>query len=113
MSFLKSFLLAILACLLLTFVFGGSFLSLFDGNIIVNGELIEPLAATSVTALVTLFLVVIALGIFFSVCGSLICLTIMFVVGVTILAVGFFWPVLLLAMVIWLMSRNKHNNQFA
>ena len=111
MSFLKSLLLAILATLFLTYVLGISFLQLLDINVYMDGELIEPLKAIGVSAVATVILVLIALAIVLSVFGSLIFLSLLLVGSLAMVAVGVFWPVLLIAVVIWLMTRNKSGHQ--
>lgn len=113
MSFFKSLLLAIVASIFLTYVFGASFLALFDVDVVIDGELIEPIKAITASALVTVILVVVALAIVLSVFGSII-FVIMVVLGcVAMVAIGVFWPVLLAAFAIWLLCRDKSTKQYA
>jgi hypothetical protein len=86
MTFFKSLLLAIFATVFLTYVLGVSFLELLNINVYMDGELIAPLKAIGVSAVATVILVLIA---------------------VAMVAIGVFWPVLLIAVVIWLVTRNK------
>ena len=109
-NFLKSLMLAILASILLTYVLGSSFLSLFDMNVVVDGNLIEPLQAMSVSALAVVILVVVALAIALSIFGSILLATIMILGCAAMVAIGIFWPVLLVAVIIWLISSDKQNN---
>jgi hypothetical protein len=113
MSFFKSLLLAILASIFLTYVFGTSFLALFDVNVIVDGEMIEPLKAITASALVTVILVVVALAIVLSVFGSIIFATMIILGCAVMVAIGVFWPVFLAALVIWLISRDKQSKHYA
>ncbi len=112
MSFLKSLILAILASIFLTYVLGASFLSLFDVNVAVNGSLIEALQAMTASALVVGILVVVALAIVLSVFGSIIFAAMLILSCSVMVAIGVFWPVLLVAVVIWLISRDKQNKQY-
>jgi hypothetical protein len=113
MSFFKSLMLAILASIFLTYVFGASFLALFDVDVVIDGQLIEPIKAISASALVVVILVLVALAIVLSVFGSII-FAIMMVMGCfAMFAVGVFWPVLLIAFVIWVISRDKPNQYYA
>ena len=112
MTFFKSLILAILATLFLTYVLGTSFLALFDINVYMDGELIEPLKAIGVSAVVTVLLVLIALAIILSVFGSLIFIGFLIVGSLAMVAIGVFWPVLLIAVIIWLMTRNKSEKQY-
>ena len=113
MSFFKSLILAILASIFLTYVLGASFLSLFDVNVMVDGEFIEPLKAISASALVTVVLVLVALAIVLSVFGSIIFVTMMVLGCIAMVAVGIFWPILLAALVIWLICRDKQHQHYA
>lgn len=107
MSFFKSLLLAVFATLFLTYVLGASFLELFDINVYMGGELIEPLKAISASALATVILVLIALAIVLSVFGTLIFVGLLIIGSIIMATIGVFWPVLLIAAVIWLVFRNK------
>jgi len=112
MTFFKSLLLAIFSTLFLTYVLGASFLELFDINVYMDGELIEPLKAIGVSAVATVILVLIALAIVLSVFGSLIFVGLLIVGSLIMVAVGVFWPVLLIATIIWLMTRNHSGKQY-
>jgi len=109
MTFFKSLLLAIFATLFLTYVLGVSFLELLDINIYMNGELIEPLKAIGVSAVATVILVLIALAIVLSVFGSLIFVGLLIAGSLAMVAAGVFWPVFLIAIIIWLVTRDKNN----
>jgi len=112
MTFFKSLLLAIFATLFLTYVLGVSFLELLDINVTMNGELIEPLKAIGVSAVVTVILVFIALAIVLSVFGSLIFVGLVVAGSLVMVAIGVFWPVLLIAVIIWLVARNKSTGRY-
>jgi len=107
MSFFKSLLLAIFATLFLTYVLGVSFLELLNINVYMDGNLIEPLKAIGVSAVATVILVLIALAIVLSVFGSFIFISLLVLGAVAMVAIGVFWPVLLVAVIIWLATRNK------
>lgn len=113
MSFLKSLTLAIFATIFLTYVFGVGMLELMNLHVIMDGEVIEPIKAIGVSALVVVLLVVIALAIVLSVFGSLIFIALMLFGSIAMVTVGIFWPILLMAVVIWLFSRNKNTTQYA
>ncbi|NQY86286.1 MAG: hypothetical protein HRT51_00845 [Colwellia sp.] len=111
MTFFKSLLLAIFATLFLTYVLGISFLELLDIKVYMDGELIEPLKAIGVSAVATVILVLIALAIVLSVFGSFIFISLLILGSVAMVAIGVFWPVLLIAVVIWLVTRNKADSK--
>ncbi len=113
MTFFKSLLLAISATLFLTYALGVSFLELLDINVYMDGELIEPLKAIGVSAVATVILVLIALAIVLSVFGSFIFISLLIMGSVAMVAIGVFWPVLLAAVAIWLVTRNKPSTKKA
>ena len=96
MTFFKSLLLAILATLFLTYVLGTSFLEMLDIDVYMDGQLIEPLKAIGVSAVATVILVLIALAIVLSVFGSLIFIGLLVVGSIVMVAIGVFWPILLI-----------------
>jgi len=113
MSFFKSLMLAILATIFLTYVFGVGMLELADMHVMIDGEVMEPLKAIGVSALVVVLLVLVALAIVLSVFGSLIFIGLILFGSIAMVTVGVFWPILLMAVVIWLFSRNKQSRQYA
>jgi len=113
MSFLKSLTLAILATIFLTYVFGVGMLELMNLDVMIDGEVIEPLKAIGVSALIVVLLVVIALAIVLSVFGGLIFIGLILFGSIAMVTVGVFWPILLMAVAIWLLSRNKQPRQYA
>ena len=110
MTFFKSLLLAVFATMFLTYVLGVSFLELLD--ITINGELIEPIKAIGVSAVATVILVLIALAIVLSVFGSLIFVSLLIAGSVVMVLIGVFWPIFLVAIIIWLVSRNKSEKHY-
>lgn len=111
MTFFKSLLLAIFATLFLTYALGVGFLELLDINVYMDGELIEPLKAIGVSAVATVILVLAALAIVLSVFGSFVFISLLVVGAVVMAVVGVFWPVLLIAIVIWLITREKASTE--
>ncbi|REL34257.1 hypothetical protein [Thalassotalea euphylliae] len=106
MSFFKSLLLAILATLFLTYVLGISILDLFDVDVYMGDELIEPLKAISFAALVAVVLVIVAMAIVLTVFGSILFVGLLVVGALGLAAIGVFWPVLVVAFILWLVLRE-------
>lgn len=113
MSFFTSFLLAVLATVFLTFVFGTSMVEMMNLHVMIDGEALAPLTAIGFSALVVAIMVVIALTIALSMFGGLIFVALLVLGGIGMVFIGVFWPVLLMAVVIWLFSRNHNNREFA
>ena len=111
MSFFKSLFLAVLATLFLTYVLGVSFIELLDVDIYINEQLIEPLKAISFSALVVVLIVLAALAIALSVFGSLIFVALLVLGAGALVLLGVFWPILLIAGVIWLVTRDNRTVQ--
>ncbi|MEH6384061.1 MAG: hypothetical protein ACI9N3_003092 [Colwellia sp.] len=107
MSFFKSFMLAIFATLFLTYVLGISFIEMFNVDLYVGEELIEPIKAISVSAIIMVILVILAFTIVMSVFGSLIFIGLMIFGALAMVMIGVFWPVIFIAFVIWLLARDK------
>ncbi|MBA6232372.1 MULTISPECIES: hypothetical protein [unclassified Colwellia] len=107
MSFFKSFMLAIFATLFLTYVLGISFIEMFNVDLYVGEELIEPIQAISVSAIIMVILVILAFTIVMSVFGSLIFIGLMIFGALAMVMIGVFWPVIFIAFVIWLLTRDK------
>jgi hypothetical protein len=113
LSFFKSLILAILATIFLTYVFGVGMLEIINLNVMIDGEVIEPLKAIGVSALVVMLLVIIALAMVLSVFGSLLFISLILLGSIAMVAIGVFWPIVLIALVIWLFSRNKNTKRYA
>lgn len=107
MSFFKSLCLAIFATMFLTYVLGVSLIELLDVDIYMDEQLIEPLKAISISALVVVLLVLVALAIAMSVFGTLIFVAILLFGGGAMVLVGVFWPILIVALVIWAVTKDK------
>ena len=112
MSFFKSLILAICATLFLTYALGISAIEMLDIDLYMGDRLVEPLKAISVSALVMVVLVIAAIAIVLSVFGSIIFILMLVFGGLAMVAVGVFWPVFLIAGVIWLLCREKGHNQY-
>jgi len=112
MSFFKSLVLAIVATLFITYVLGAGLLDVFDINITVDEEVIEPLKAISISALVMVCLVLAALAIVFTVFGSIIFIGMMVLGALVLGAIGVFWPILLVAFAIWFVCKEKPQTQY-
>ena len=110
MSFFKSLVLAIVATLFLTYVLGSSILDIFDVDIYMNDELVEPLKTISFAALVAVLLVIAALAIVLTVFGSIIFVGVLVLGSIGLVAVGVFWPIFLVAFILWLVLRENPKN---
>ena len=110
MTFLKSLMIAIFATLFLTYVLGISVIELLNIDVYLDDQLMEPLKAIGVSALVAVLLVLVALAIVLSVFGSVIFITLLVFGGIAMVMVGVFWPILLIAVVIWLVTSNNRKN---
>ena len=107
MSFFKSLLLAIFATIFLTYALGMGFLEFFDLNVMIDDHHLAPLLAISVSAIVVVLLMLVALAIVLSVFGGAIFIAAIVIGSIAMAFIGVFWPVLLMALVIYLVTRDK------
>lgn len=112
MSIFKSLLLAIIATCFLTYVLGISVIEMFDVDIYMGDTIVEPLKAISISALVIVILVVLALAIILSVFGSIIFIGMLTFGAIALVVLGVFWPIFLIAAAIWLLSRDKQEKHY-
>lgn len=113
MSFIKSLFLAILATIFLTYVLGVGLLDLLNVDVYMDEKHVEPLKAIGVAAILAIVLVVAALAIVLTVFGSIIFVGLLIVGSIGLVAIGVFWPVILAAVVIWLLLREKPRDSLA
>ena len=113
MSFFKSLVLAIVATLFITYVLGVGLLEVFDVDIYLDEEVVEPLKAISFSALVVVCIVLAAVAIVFTVFGTLIFVGLMVFGAIALGAIGVFWPIILVAVVIWLICRDKPQTRYS
>lgn len=113
MSFFKSFLIAVAATLFLTYAFGANMIEMMNLHVMLDGEALAPITAIGFSALIVAIMAVIALTIVLSMFGSLVFIALLIVGGIGMFFVGVFWPVLLMAIVIWLFSKNSHKSELA
>ena len=78
----------IIATVFLTYVLGSSLVELLDIDIYMEDQLIEPLKAISISALVIVLVVVAALAIVLSVFGSIIFLGVLGIGAVVMVTIG-------------------------
>ncbi|WOH37102.1 hypothetical protein RI844_17295 [Thalassotalea fonticola] len=107
MTFFKSLLLAIIATLMLTYAFGISLIELFNVSFYMGHQEVEPLKVISLSAIVAILLVFAALAIVLSVFGTIIFSILLVCGGVLMVGVGVFWPIILIAVLIWACTRQK------
>jgi hypothetical protein len=70
-------------------------------------QLVEPLKSISFAALVAVLLVIAAMAIVLTVFGSIIFVGLLIIGSIGLVAIGVFWPVFLVALVLWLVLREK------
>ena len=104
MSLGKTILLAVTTTLLLTYILGVGVKEFFDIDIYINNQVVEPLKAISLTALFSVFIVLVTMFVVLSIFGGFILIILAVLGGVLMTVVGVFWPILLIALAIGLYS---------
>lgn len=114
MPFFKSLILAIIATLFLTYIFGSGLIEMFNVDIHMGEEVIHPIIhqmeAISFSALIVILVVIIVTTIIMSVFGAIIFIAMLVFGTIAVMALGLSWPVLLVAVFIWLLCRDKRSN---
>ncbi|QBY03830.1 hypothetical protein E2K93_05295 [Thalassotalea sp. HSM 43] len=108
MSFLKALLLAIVATLVITWALGVSLIELFNVSLYVEQQQIESWTAVSVAALIAVIVAIVTAAILVSVFGFVIFVLLSLFVALAALGIGLFWPVLLVALAIHLLTRERN-----
>jgi len=115
MSFIKSLILAIAATFLLTYFLGASFLEMLGievaNDISFKHELTESFKAISLSALAAIVIFAVAVTLFLGVFGTVILVAMLVIGAVLMFMLGAFWPICLLALVIWLMTRDSKRHE--
>jgi uncharacterized protein YqhQ len=117
MSFFKALILAVMATLFLTYFFGVSVMEWLNIDLDLNANeaqhqhVIEPLKKISVSAIIAVSLLLLALFVLLSVFGTIMFITVIVVGAFAMLMIGIFWPVLLIAIVIWLITKQSTRRQ--
>lgn len=111
MSFFKALIFAIFASVLLTYVFGTTLMEWFDISVYMDEHQVEPLKALSISALIMVALIIAALAIALTVFGTLIFAGLLALGGIMLVGVGIFWPVIFIAIIIWICFRETKQDQ--
>ena len=85
---------------------------MFDIDIYLDDKFIEPIQAIGISAIVMVILVLVALAIVLSVFGSFIFIAVLLVGGLAMLLIGTLWPLIVVAMVIWLVTQDRKSPQY-
>ncbi|TLU64343.1 hypothetical protein FE810_12140 [Thalassotalea litorea] len=106
MSFTKSLFLAIIATLLLTYLFGNTMFAWLGMDIVIDDQAVEPIEAIAIAALIGVIFFIVGLTLFISVFGTLILVLLAALTGLAVVGLSVFWPILLFGFVIWLLCRE-------
>ncbi|MDN3653774.1 hypothetical protein QWY77_13595 [Thalassotalea ponticola] len=107
MNFFKALALAIVATVVITWALGTSLIELFNISLYVDQQVVSSWAAVSVAALVAVVVALVTAAILVSVFSLVIFLLLALFVGLAVMGLGVFWPVLLLAFIVYLLSSNR------
>lgn len=106
MSIIKATLIAIIATLMLTYFFGASVTYWFTGSYEPYNNFVEHVSQVNKTALLSIIMVFIALFVALLLFGALLAVVLTIFVVIALAILGVFWPVLLVAVVIYLLCRK-------
>jgi small-conductance mechanosensitive channel len=111
MAFLKSLIIAVFATIVLTYFFGVTLIEWFNIDLNLSGgfaqDSIEPLKKISVSAILAVVLLIVAVIIVFSVFGTIIVATFLSIGLILMLLLGAFWPIVFIGLIIWYAIRTQ------
>lgn len=111
MSFFKALITAILVTLLVTYFLGSSILQFFDVNI-AHSSWQESIEAINVSAVFALFVLFLGSFIILTVFGTVILLVTLFFLVIFGFVLGTFWPIILVAFVLYYLCRDKKSDDY-
>lgn len=111
MNFIKSIFLAIVITVCLTYIFDVNNLALTDAKFTMNGEALHPLMAFGAFSLFALFATCLAIAVLFSLFGGFLVISLFVIACITFLSIKVFWPIMLIALALWVFSRPKKTHQ--
>lgn len=107
MSLLKSFLLALLIVVCLTCMFGKGVFDLSNVQVMINHHHLEPLSTVILSVLAAMVIIIAGLAFIMSFIGGLLFITLLVCGSIFLCLLGVFWPIVMVAFVIWLCSSKK------
>ncbi|UAA39346.1 hypothetical protein KIH87_02985 [Paraneptunicella aestuarii] len=101
--------MAIILALVLVYTFGQIAEEMMDFAITVDGEVLSPVIGFIVMAVVAVILVGVGFFVTVSVFGVIVLAVGAALIGIVVAGVSMFWPVLLILLFVYLVSRSKEN----
>jgi uncharacterized membrane protein (UPF0182 family) len=107
MNVLKSLLLAMLLVALLVYTVGAGVFDVSNIQVMINNQHLEPLTTVILSALAAMVIIIAGLAFILSFIGGLLFVTLVICCSIFLWLLGVFWPIVLVAFVIWLCSSKK------
>jgi uncharacterized membrane protein len=82
-------------------------MEMFNIDVYMDERVVEPFKAISFAAFVVIVAVIVAAVIVLSVFGTLLFLVLLVVGAVAVVTLGTLWPIFIVAVFIWMLSRNN------
>ena len=107
MNVLKSLLLAMLIVALIACTLGTGVFDLSNIHIVINNHHLEPFYTIILSVLAAVVIIIAGLAFVMSIIGGLLFITLLVCCSIFLWLLGVFWPIVLVAVVIWLCSSKK------
>lgn len=104
---MKNAALAIVIAVLLTYAFGNLFSDWWGIHLMMGDEMLTPFENFAAASAVGIVFVIIGIIVAFSLFGALALAAVAGIAALLVAGVAAFWPILLVGLVVWLVSRSK------
>lgn len=104
---MKNAALAIIIAVLLTYAFGNLFSDWWGIHLMMGDEMLTPFENFAAASAVGIVFVIIGIIVAFSLFGALALAAVAGIAALLVAGVAAFWPIILVAMAVWLIARSK------
>ncbi len=104
---MKNAALAIVIAVLLTYAFGNLFSDWWGIHLMMGDEMLTPFENFAAASAVGIVFVIIGIIVAFSLFGALALAAIAGIAALLVAGVAAFWPIILVALAVWLIARSK------
>ncbi len=104
---MKNAALAVVIAVLLTYAFGNLFSNWWGIHLMMGDEMLTPFENFAAASAVGIVFVIIGIIVAFSLFGALALAAVAGIAALLVAGVAAFWPIILVAMAVWLIARSK------
>lgn len=112
MAFFKALIIAILVTLFITYFLGTSILDFIEYGTLSHASWLESMKTINLSALATLSIIVLVSFALLTVFGTIILLVALCLGAIILFMLGAFWPLILIACVLYYLCRDKRDDDY-